>query len=114
MKIDNIISGAKDLITRSGLKIKEHSPELLLIAGVGGIIAGTVLACRATIKAQKIKEEMRTSFKEIDDCLADESLAEVYTEEDAKTDRRRIRNEEHMHARRRGGIFSLRAENGSR
>lgn len=87
MKIGNIISGAKTFFTRSGLKIKAHSPEILLVFGIGGVIAGTALACRATTKAHRIKEEMDISLKEIADCEADEGLAEQYTEEDARNDR---------------------------
>ena len=38
-------------------KIKKHSPEILVVSGVIGIIASTVMACRATRKLDDILEK---------------------------------------------------------
>ena len=36
---------------RAQLLVKKYSPELLLTGGIVGVVGGTVLACRATLKA---------------------------------------------------------------
>ena len=87
MKIKNIISGVKTFAGRTFCKAKAHSPEILLVIGVAGVVGSTVLACKATLKAHDIKEEAERSLKEIHDCEADEGLADKYTEEDAAKDK---------------------------
>ena len=34
----------------SMLKLKKHSPEILLVAGIAGTVASTVIACKKTLK----------------------------------------------------------------
>ena len=50
-------------ITRSfnkvGFKLKKHSPEILLVAGVAGTVTSAVMACKATTKAADILDEVR-------------------------------------------------------
>ena len=87
MKFTDIISGAKLASGRAFCRIKAHSPEILLVAGVTGLIAGTVVACKSTLKAHKVIEEAKNSLDEIHDCEADEGLADKYTEEDAVNDK---------------------------
>lgn len=87
MKVNDIISGVKNIAGRAFLQAKAHSPEILLVVGVGGLIAGTVLACKATLKAQKVKEEYENTLQEINDIAADESIGNGYTEEDAAKDK---------------------------
>ena len=48
------ISKFKIFTTKIGNGIKEHSPEILLVAGVGGFIYSTYLACKATTKLSEI------------------------------------------------------------
>ena len=78
-------------------KVSDHSPEILVITGVAGVIVGTVLACKATIKAKAVKEEKDAMLDMIDSCESDgktidENNEEVaYSAEDAKKDRRTIK-----------------------
>ena len=51
---------------RAQLLVKKHSPELLLIGGIVGVIGGTVLACRATLKAPEIINEAKIMLNAID------------------------------------------------
>ena len=53
----NIIKQSSRLLCRVGLKIKKHSPEILMVAGVAGTIGSTILACKATLKVNEILEE---------------------------------------------------------
>jgi hypothetical protein len=46
--------------------VKKHSPELLLAGGIVGVIGGTVLACRATLKAPAIINEAKSMMNAID------------------------------------------------
>lgn len=45
---------------KAGLQIKKHSPEILVVAGVVGTVASTVLACKATTKVNFVLEETKT------------------------------------------------------
>ena len=66
--------------------LKKHSPEILVGAGVVGVVATTVLACKATLKVNAVTEEAKTNLKKIE--VAGEKgvteAGEVYTKEDAE------------------------------
>ena len=49
------------LVGNASLRIKKHSPEILMVAGIAGTVASTVMACKATPKANDILEEARTT-----------------------------------------------------
>jgi hypothetical protein len=66
--------------------LKKHSPQILIVAGVAGTITGAVMACKATTKISDILDKTKDDVKAIHDCLADESLAEEYTKENANKD----------------------------
>ncbi len=51
---------------RAQLLVKKHSPELLLAGGVVGVVAGTVLACKATLKAPEIIHTAKSMLNAID------------------------------------------------
>jgi len=71
---------------KMGFQIKKHSPEILVVAGVVGVVASAVMACKATIKVSEILENSKEAINSIHDCAANKSLAEEYTPEDAKKD----------------------------
>lgn len=56
------------------IKLQKNSPELLVGAGIVGIIGATVLACKATTKASAIFEEHKTEMEIIKKVNADEDL----------------------------------------
>lgn len=70
----------------TGLKIKKHSPEILLVTGIVGTVAAAVLACVATTKAGSILEETSAEVEKIHKCESKPELAEKYSEDDAKKD----------------------------
>jgi len=41
---------------RTGLVLSKHSPEILLVTGIASAIAGTILACRATLKVDEVMD----------------------------------------------------------
>lgn len=66
-------------------KVKKHSPEILVVAGVVGIVTSTVTACRATIKAGKVLENTKKQLDLIHEAN-DVMPHEDYSEQDYKKD----------------------------
>lgn len=71
---------------RTGLQLKKHSPEILLAAGVVGVVASGVMACKATLKVQEIVEDAKGKIDTIHEVSNDPEMVEKYTEEDSKKD----------------------------
>ena len=71
-----------------GFKLKQHSPEILVIAGVVGTVTSAVLACRATLKVDKVTEKTKASVEKIHTAVENgvTEAGEVYTVEDSKKD----------------------------
>ena len=73
---------------RAGLKLKKHSPEILVGLGIVGTVASTVMACKATLKVNEIVDEAKETIDKIHVAL-DNGCTEAgqdYTEEDSKKD----------------------------
>ena len=81
-----IITHLTRTLNRTGLKIKKHSPEILLATGTVGIVASTVMACKATLKVEEIVDEAKEKIDTIHQVSADPAMAEKYSEEDGKKD----------------------------
>lgn len=84
MKANELMNNVTRTINRVGFKFKKHSPEVLIVAGTIGVVASAVMACKATTKAGKIKEEMNEEMDKIHEVA--EAHREDYTEEDLKKD----------------------------
>lgn len=70
-----------------GLELKKHSPEILMVAGVVGVVASAVLACKATIKANEIIKEDQKNVDTVKGWMeSPETMPADYTSEDAKKD----------------------------
>lgn len=80
----NLTTKASRMISTTGLKIKKHSPEILMVAGIVGTVASTVIACKATTKVSQIMDEKDVQVQMVHDVL--ETKPEQYTEEDKKKD----------------------------
>lgn len=74
----------KKIINQAGLKIKKHSPEILMVAGIVGTVTAAVTACRATLKVKDIMTEKEELQNDIHKCLENPDVD--YTEEDGKKD----------------------------
>ena len=79
-----MINKATRLLSSVQYKVKKHSPEILMVAGIAGTIVGTVLACKATTKVSEIIEEKNKNIEDVHTCLEDNT--KEYTEEDSKKD----------------------------
>lgn len=79
-----LMTKASRLLGNVSLQIRKHSPEILMVAGVVGTVASTVLACKATLKVNEVLEEKKNTIDAIHTCLENETIE--YTEEDSKKD----------------------------
>lgn len=72
---------------KAAFKFKKHSPEILVVGGVVGVVTSGVLACKATTKLDSILNEAKQDIEKIHDAIEHpEILPEKYTEEDGKKD----------------------------
>lgn len=94
MKINKIVNSASRTFNRAGLKLKKHSPEIMVAAGIVGVVTSAVMACKATTKVDSILDEKEKQLEPIRD--AKEKLengvelkcedGDLYTEDDVKKD----------------------------
>ena len=75
---------ASRFISKVGLKVAKCSPEILLGAGIVTGVASTVVACKATLKADEVLDEHKENIEKIKE--AAEVSPEEYTEKDKKRD----------------------------
>lgn len=88
MKIDIMASVSRSLY-KVGFKLKKHSPEILIVTGVIGIVTSTVMACKATTKVNDIVDETKDMVDKIHDAVENKkhtSDGEEYTQEVANKD----------------------------
>ena len=53
------------LVSEFCYSAKKYGPDILLGTGIVGVVTGTVLACRATLKAKEVVEEATEAIEEI-------------------------------------------------
>lgn len=70
--------------TKNG--VQKHSPEILAGVGVVGVVASTVMACKATMKLNDILEESKETRDKIREVESNPRYEEQYSHEDAKKD----------------------------
>jgi hypothetical protein len=67
-----------------GFRLKKHSPEILVVAGVVGVVAGAVTACKATTKVSEILETHQHGVDEVHNAEADEAIEDYGHQEAVK------------------------------
>ena len=70
--------------TKNG--VQKHSPEILAGVGVVGVVASTVMACKATMKFNDILVESKETRDKIREVESNPRYEEQYSHEDAKID----------------------------
>lgn len=85
---NELIAKVSRSLHKVGFKIKKHSPEILVVVGVAGIVTSTVMACKATTKVSEIVNETKETIDTIHEVLETEkdNPEGVYTQEDANKD----------------------------
>ena len=81
----NILKYAPNNFGKAGLLAKKISPEVFVGAGIGCMVAGGVMACKATLKVDEVIEEKNANLEKIHEVraavLSDDEIYEDYTEE---------------------------------
>lgn len=87
MKKLEIVTTVTRGFNKVGFALKKHSPEIMVVTGVFGAVAGAVLACKATTKLQSILDESKEQVDAVHEVLEDKNISEEkYSEEDSKKD----------------------------
>ena len=86
MKKAEIVKSVNGLFSKTSFQLKKHSPEILVVAGVIGVVTSAVMACKATTKVNEILDKTKEDVEAIHKCEEDESMKEQYSSEDAKKD----------------------------
>lgn len=74
-------------VGKATLKLKKHSPEILIVAGICGVVGSAVMACVATTKISEILDKAKDDIDEIHNgAETGEIKGHAYSEEDAKKD----------------------------
>lgn len=81
MKIEKITLALDRRLGRMGLRLRKHAPEILMVAGAVGAVAGTVMACFATTKISTILDKTKEDLNTIHTYERED-----YTEMDRKKD----------------------------
>lgn len=88
MKKTELATKASQILVKTKLGIKKHSPEILVATGIGTGIVAAIIACKQTIKANDIIAEARKNLQNIENVKELATNGEVeYTEENEQADR---------------------------
>lgn len=91
MKKTELVTKAGQILVKTKLGIKKHSPEILVVTGIGTGIVAAIIACKQTIKANGIVAIARENLQHIENAKELAANNEVeYTEEDEQADRETI------------------------
>lgn len=88
MKKNEIMKNVSSTFNKMSIKLKKHSPEILIVAGVVGTVASTVLACKATTKVGKVMDNTKEDIDEIHSAVENgvTKAGETYSVDDSKKD----------------------------
>lgn len=82
-----IVDKATRTFYKAAFKVKKHSPELLMVAGVAGLLTSGVMACKATTKLSALTEKHKETVDAIHHAIENpDKFEEEYTEKDGKRD----------------------------
>lgn len=88
MKKTDLFTKMSRKVNILGFKVKERSPELLMIGGAVGTVVATVMACKATLKVNEVLDEAKESVDKIHEAVENECtvIGKPYDAEDGKKD----------------------------
>lgn len=96
MKKMEIINKLSRAANKVGFELKKHSPEILVTAGVVGVVVSTVMACKATTKVSTVLDNAKKDLDTIHGCMDNGYISVTdkngavekvsYTQEEGKKD----------------------------
>ena len=82
-----ILKSVNGVTSKAVMKLKKHSPEILVVAGIAGTVVSAVLACKATTKVAEILDETKGTLDTIHEGMETGAInVQEYTNEDGKKD----------------------------
>lgn len=86
MKMLQLTDTMSRSFNRLGLQVQKHSPEILVVTGIVGIVASAVMACKATTKVHDILEDTKEQIDGTHEVFEMDSKSEEpkYSEKDCK------------------------------
>jgi hypothetical protein len=82
-----IMKSVNGVASKAVMKLKKHSPEILVVAGIAGTVVSAVLACKATTKVAEILDETKGTLDTIHEGMETGAInGQEYTIEDGKKD----------------------------
>ena len=84
--LNNLTSTITYVVGHTKTFCSRNSAEILLIGGAIGVVTGTVMACKATLKADSVMDEYKTKKEKIGTCLENPEIDydEITAKEDLK------------------------------
>lgn len=83
-----IMKSVSGIANKTVMKLKKHSPEILIVAGIAGTVVSAVIACKATTKVNKIVEDTKNDIEKVH-AATEKGVTEAgepYSAEDSKKD----------------------------
>ena len=82
-----IMKSVNGVASKAVMKLKKHSPEILVVAGIAGTVVSSVLACKATTKVAEILDETKGTLDTIHEGMETGAInGQEYTTDDGKKD----------------------------
>ena len=82
-----IMKSVNGVASKAVMKLKKHSPEILVVAGIAGTAVSAVIACKATTKVAEILDETKGTLDTIHEGMETGAInGQEYTTEDGKKD----------------------------
>lgn len=82
-----IMKSVNGVASKAVMKLKKHSPEILVVAGIAGTVVSAVLACKATTKVAEILDETKGTLDIIHEGMETGAInGQEYMTEDGKKD----------------------------
>lgn len=82
-----IMKSVNGVASKAVMKLKKHSSEILVVAGIAGTVVSAVLACKATTKVAEILDETKGTLDTIHEGMETGAInGQEYTTDDGKKD----------------------------
>lgn len=83
-----IVKSVSSAMNKTMMKVRKHSPEILVVAGIAGTVVSAIIACKATTKVNKIVEDTKNDIDKVHTAMETgvTEAGESYSVEDSKKD----------------------------